>query len=191
MERDNKYKLSASDCKGKGIDQAKTYLKKFVGIDFPDQSEYWNKITNYRKVRNKIVHNGCFIEISYKLSKQSYDKLKNDGLIENIISQLRNLKDKPYKSEYSFLKDVDKVIGAEQTDKHKSTILKSAICPNDVDIYKFIENSSFLSLNRNDIQFSDNFLHEVFPVLSSFFEEFFSSWKSWAKIKNNKESDKD
>lgn len=39
-------------------ENAKKYLKK-LGIEFPADSEEWQKITKYRQIRNKIMHEGA------------------------------------------------------------------------------------------------------------------------------------
>lgn len=47
-----------SDMKGRGIERAQRYLKKIVGIVFPDRSPVWTEILRYKDLRNIIVHNG-------------------------------------------------------------------------------------------------------------------------------------
>jgi|GEM_PF-797315 len=65
---------------------------------------------------------------SFKLTEQSYETLKAEGLPENTISQLKKLYNKKDNSgEKGFLKDVEKEIGHDQIIKYKSAILKSAL----------------------------------------------------------------
>jgi len=65
-------------------------------------------------------------EASFKLTEQSYEKLKKDGLPEDLLNQLKSLKDQLYTVETDFVEAIEKAIGAEQTGKCKLTILKSA-----------------------------------------------------------------
>lgn len=50
--------IGPSEIAGKGITRSQTYLKKIVGINFPDQDKTWSKISDYNQVRNCIVHSG-------------------------------------------------------------------------------------------------------------------------------------
>ncbi len=49
-------RVSVEDLKGDGIDLARAYLKKVQGVTFPDQSAEWNRLSDYRKIRNCLVH---------------------------------------------------------------------------------------------------------------------------------------
>jgi hypothetical protein len=49
-------KLSFKDLNDKGLERIKNYMKKEIGIDFPDQTESWNEIKSMNKVRNVIAH---------------------------------------------------------------------------------------------------------------------------------------
>ena len=40
--------------------RAKTYLQK-IGVEVPAQDSGWQEITNYRKLRNKIMHDGAVL----------------------------------------------------------------------------------------------------------------------------------
>lgn len=80
-------------------------------------------------------HDGYFTGNSqhkpaFKLKEQSYEKLKENGLPQELISQLRRLENRLYTSETNFLKAIEKAIGYEQTVKYKSAILESAHKPN-------------------------------------------------------------
>ena len=50
--------FEVSDLKGDIPSQAKSYLKKVAGVDFPDETTEWGKIRVYQRIRNKIVHQG-------------------------------------------------------------------------------------------------------------------------------------
>jgi len=63
---------------------------------------------------------------SFKLTEQSYEKLKKDGLIEVLISQLKSLENQKYTDENDFVEAIEEAIGSEQTIKYKLALLKSA-----------------------------------------------------------------
>jgi len=50
--------LKPSDLKDRGIFQSKAYLKKVIGIQFPDNTRYWQEICFYNRIRNRIIHEG-------------------------------------------------------------------------------------------------------------------------------------
>lgn len=50
--------VALTDIKGRGIERAKTYLKKAVGIPFPSDGESWRKILHAQLIRNIVAHNG-------------------------------------------------------------------------------------------------------------------------------------
>jgi hypothetical protein len=82
---------------------------------------------------------------SFKLTEQSYEKLKKDGFPEDILNKLRRLENHSYKDENDFVETIEKVIGSEQTVKYKSAILESA---------KIIMYDAFISYARNDVDFA-------------------------------------
>ena len=57
FQKKYKYTVELPDLAGKGIFKARTYLKKVVGIDFPDQFSSWADIVIFTYIRNFIVHN--------------------------------------------------------------------------------------------------------------------------------------
>jgi len=57
LQKKHKYTVELSDLAEKGVFKARTYLKKVVGVDFPDRSALWTDITNFSHIRNFIVHN--------------------------------------------------------------------------------------------------------------------------------------
>lgn len=75
-ERQDKHTMKLKDVKGDGIELAQIYLKKQIGIDFPDQAEAWMKIQDYRQVRNIIVHNQGFIAEKHLNEKKFQDILR-------------------------------------------------------------------------------------------------------------------
>ena len=48
------------------------------------------------------------MKASFKLTEQSYEKLKKDGLPKDIISQLKNIEDQSYTNENDFMEAVEK-----------------------------------------------------------------------------------
>jgi hypothetical protein len=69
MERSNPQDVAMEDIQQSVIDRYRKYLKKFQGIDFPDQSREWGRIRAYQKIRNVIVHNGGRVDDSHKHAK--------------------------------------------------------------------------------------------------------------------------
>ncbi|MBI4231956.1 hypothetical protein HY605_01875, partial [Candidatus Peregrinibacteria bacterium] len=53
----HEYSIKLDDLRGRGILKAQAYLKKVVGITFPDQTPSWKDIVAYNHIRNLIVHN--------------------------------------------------------------------------------------------------------------------------------------
>lgn len=53
--------LSVNDLNDSGIEKASKYLKKVVGIDFPDNTKEWTYIKQCNQLRNCIVHNGGIV----------------------------------------------------------------------------------------------------------------------------------
>lgn len=54
--RDVPKTIELKDLRGDGIDRARNYLKKAHGVSFPDQSPEWNRLCEFRRIRNCIVH---------------------------------------------------------------------------------------------------------------------------------------
>jgi len=94
-------KIQLKDINGKGIERAKTYLTKVVGIEFKTFNNQWCFIKNLNLIRNHIVHNGSILpeDKSHKLSKfvESHHELSgkpgeelivNKGFIHYSIDQL-------------------------------------------------------------------------------------------------------
>ena len=53
-----KLKLCWNDIDGKGVEKAQKYLKKYVGVAFPDDSPEWRDILIFQHIRNLVVHQG-------------------------------------------------------------------------------------------------------------------------------------
>lgn len=56
------YRLKASDLSGDNlIERARRYFKLVVDVELDDLNTEWTKITDYQKIRNRLVHNGSNI----------------------------------------------------------------------------------------------------------------------------------
>lgn len=69
--------LSVRDMKGTGIDRAKLYLKKVVGLDLHVEDKPWREIKALNKIRNTLVHSDGFIDRNFI----------NDGTIKSCIEK--------------------------------------------------------------------------------------------------------
>jgi hypothetical protein len=48
--------MSLNEVAGKGLERARLYLKRVVGIDFPDNHGGWAVLQSLYKIRNEIIH---------------------------------------------------------------------------------------------------------------------------------------
>lgn len=62
-----------NDLFGDDIDRVKIYLKEIIKINFPNNDKNWEEITNFRNIRNLVVHDGGKLE---KERCKKYIKLK-------------------------------------------------------------------------------------------------------------------
>ncbi|MFT5206913.1 MAG: hypothetical protein ACI9CF_000654 [Candidatus Omnitrophota bacterium] len=60
----NNIELTLGDITGLGIQRARVYLKKVIGVEFPDQDSTWHEITMYQKIRNYIIHQNSTLDDS-------------------------------------------------------------------------------------------------------------------------------
>jgi hypothetical protein len=56
LQAEKKRQIGPRDLRDEGIFAAKIYLKRVIGIDFPDQKRPWQEIVEYNRIRNIIVH---------------------------------------------------------------------------------------------------------------------------------------
>jgi hypothetical protein len=75
-----------TDFRGSGIERAKNYLKKGVGIPFPSDSDSWKKILDAQRIRNVVAHNGGHIEIQH--SKHLEVVKANNDLDAKVFARL-------------------------------------------------------------------------------------------------------
>ncbi len=73
---------------------------------------------NIDKIKDKIA--------SFTLTQQSFNKLKNKKIPDNILEGLKTIKDQEFSGESKFLNAVEKQIEKEQTVRYKELILKHA-----------------------------------------------------------------
>ncbi len=56
LKKSNNYELELEDITGNGIFKSSLYLKKVCGVKIPFQTDNWNRLTEFNKVRNMLVH---------------------------------------------------------------------------------------------------------------------------------------
>lgn len=56
LKEERKLLIDISDLSGAGIFRAQTYLSKIIHVDFPSSHRSWQRICNYNKLRNCLVH---------------------------------------------------------------------------------------------------------------------------------------
>ncbi|GEM_PF-1624730 len=59
-------RLTLEDIHGKGIVRARIFLKKAVGMPFPDCTEQWREISTYGIIRNALAHTNGVLDDSRK-----------------------------------------------------------------------------------------------------------------------------
>lgn len=77
LEKKASTKVSLTDLKGQGIERAKLFLSKIIGITNVFDSTEWNEIQNYSKVRNILVHTSGKLDLTQKKHKEVFDYAKN------------------------------------------------------------------------------------------------------------------
>jgi len=76
----------------------------------------------YNRIRETFVLKS--FEIFYKLTEQSFAKLRQENIPEDILSLLVPIKDIQYASIYEFIAALVEILGEELTNQYKSLILK-------------------------------------------------------------------
>lgn len=56
LQKNNNIKIGFSDLNGNGIVRAMTYIMKVFNVESPFQSQEWDRIKSYNKIRNIIAH---------------------------------------------------------------------------------------------------------------------------------------
>lgn len=92
-----------TDLPGKGLRRSKLYMAKYVGVDFPADTEVWNNVLKYADIRNLIAHRDGlvkdddpelirFIENNPCLSIDDTHRVcLHEGFLTEVIDQLRRL----------------------------------------------------------------------------------------------------
>lgn len=81
--------ISVTDLKGNGIEMASKYLKKVIGISFPDTSKEWVNVKHYNHLRNCIAHNGGIVnrdkkELIKAIDAIPYIRIEDNGYDESL-----------------------------------------------------------------------------------------------------------
>lgn len=85
IENLNGYNLSLKDISGSGIYRSSTYLKRVCGISDCFETEIWNNIIDFNKIRNVLVHSdGTFSNDNKAIFNicDKYDELSYYGITE-------------------------------------------------------------------------------------------------------------
>ncbi|KTD40835.1 hypothetical protein [Legionella parisiensis] len=103
FESELESQISYNDMYGSGIKRARTYLKKVIQLDFPDDIDEWNKINNINKIRDKISHAGGYIDkhndilniisTSQTLNLEKYSRdeiIFSEGYLTEVVSQFQS-----------------------------------------------------------------------------------------------------
>lgn len=76
-EKKRTIKIGLKDLKGQGIERAKIFLSKVIGITNVFDSKEWSEIQDYSKVRNILVHTSGELDLTQKKHKEIFDYAKN------------------------------------------------------------------------------------------------------------------
>ncbi len=99
------------------------YVEKGIAPVLLGQPTFkWGKVS-VEKIIDKI-HLEKDLKPGFKLTKQSYMKLKEEKIPSEILEKLNSLKDQVFATEEDFLEELIRVIGEEETNSYKSLILK-------------------------------------------------------------------
>lgn len=87
--------LRVTDLNGRGLERAKTYISKVIGIAFPATSNSWQELANLRQLRNAIAHRDGLLKedkgLKEYITKSDYISIEHDGhvrLHEGILQYL-------------------------------------------------------------------------------------------------------
>jgi hypothetical protein len=77
LAREKNFKILAKDLADRGIVRSQKYMKKALGLEFPDQSSEWTRLRFVADVRNRIAHAGgtCGDELRKQVSADPLIKL--------------------------------------------------------------------------------------------------------------------
>ena len=69
-------RIELTDLNGQGIERAKIFLSKIVGITYVFASTEWRDIQNYSKVRNIFVHASGKLDLTKEKHKKIFEYAK-------------------------------------------------------------------------------------------------------------------
>jgi len=69
--------VGLKDLKGKGIERAKLFLSKVIGITDVFNSTEWSEIQSYSKIRNILVHTSGELDLNQNKHKEVYNYAMN------------------------------------------------------------------------------------------------------------------
>ncbi len=76
FEKNTTKEIGLKDLKGQGIERAKIFLSKVIGIRNVFDSTEWSEIQNYLKVRNILVHTSGKLDLTQKKHKEVFGYAK-------------------------------------------------------------------------------------------------------------------
>jgi hypothetical protein len=65
--------ITVKDVSGQGIERAKIFLTKIVGIEEPFKSDSWQKIKKYAELRNVLAHASGELDLTKPNHKQVFE----------------------------------------------------------------------------------------------------------------------
>ncbi|MDR5860418.1 hypothetical protein FZZ93_14550 [Halomonas eurihalina] len=95
FKAENTLDVALTDIKGSGIDRAKTYLKKAVGIPFPSDGDSWKKIVEAQLIRNIVAHNAGHLD-EVKHAKHLKVVRASDNLDAEVFARLHLIIEEGY-----------------------------------------------------------------------------------------------
>jgi len=99
-----------------------------------------------QKFDTYLLFGGQDIIFAFKLTKQSLENLRNEGIPGEILEGLQPLEDQEITGENKLIDAVEKLIGRDQTVRYKELILKHALTPKG---YNSFNSAFFLSPEGN------------------------------------------
>ena len=76
FEKETANGIGLKDSKGEGIERAKLFLSKVIGIKNVFDSTEWSEVQNYKKVRNILLHTSGELDLTQKKHKEVFDYAK-------------------------------------------------------------------------------------------------------------------
>ena len=114
LQKEYSIELTIKDIKGKGIESAKTYLTKVIGVKLDNAKNVYSEIKNIQNIRNQFVHNDGKItgEITTYVNTNKY--LSGVGILNIDFGFLHYT--------LTLYKNFFEIIHSELTTKYKSFV---------------------------------------------------------------------